>query len=173
MIRLLFENTGQKTRHRRLSALLGSLQAAMSEAITDWLRDQGSCSDRSRLASRPRRLFIEPDVFHPPVVEDAVDHQGQPLHVRLTTGPAAAVEDDWAGNVLRQPPFDLPHQLPSLVLVCIARLSTNQVLYVGITVIVSVELRTTAVKQRQGLVGVTGTLKVHADAVVPAHHLGE
>jgi len=34
MIRLLFENTGQKTRHRRLSALLGSLQAAMSVKLS-------------------------------------------------------------------------------------------------------------------------------------------
>ena len=34
MIRLLFENTGQKTRHRRLSALLGSLQAAMSGKLS-------------------------------------------------------------------------------------------------------------------------------------------
>jgi|SRR5215469_4502952 len=115
MIRLLFENTGQKTRHRRLSALLGSLQAAMSVKLSPiGSDDQGTCSDRSRLASRPRRLFIEPGVFHAPTVEDAVDHQGQPLHVRLTTGPAAAVEDDWAGNVLRQLAFDLSHQIFAL-----------------------------------------------------------
>src|SRR5689334_24732526 len=72
---------------------------------------------------------IEPDVFHAPTVEDAVDHQGQPLHIRLPTRPAAAVEDDRSGTVLRQIPFDLPNQLLSLLLVCFARLPTNELLY--------------------------------------------
>src|SRR5215472_16602260 len=95
------------------------------------------------------------------------------FNVRLPTRPVAVVENDRSSVVLRQLPFDLPHQMLSLFLVCLARLPTNQLLYLGITVIVSVELRTAPVKLREGLVRVSGTLQVEADAVVLAHHLGE
>src|SRR5215471_19858142 len=118
-------------------------------------------------------LPVDPDVFHAPAVEDAIDHKGQPFNVRLPTRPVAVVENDRSSVVLGQLPFDLPHQLLSLFLVCLARLPTNQLLYLGITVIVSVELRTAPVKLREGLVRVSGTLQVEADAVVLAHHLWE
>src|ERR1700756_4114454 len=108
----------------------------------------GSSLLRRSLESVPtilrKPLLVEPDVFHPPSVEDAIDHQDQPLHVRLTTRPAAAVEDDWSGIVVRPLPFDVPHQLLSFLLVCFARLPTNQLLYLGIAIIVSVKFRTTA-----------------------------
>src|SRR5215471_16162428 len=118
-------------------------------------------------------LPVDPDVFHAPAVEDAIDHQGQLFNVRLPTRPVAAVENDRSSVVLGQLPFDLPHQLLSFILVCLARLPANQLLYLGITVIVPVELRTASVKLREGLVRVSGTLQVEADAVVLAHHLGE
>ena len=92
--------------------------------------------------------FVEPNIFHAPSVEDAVDHEGQPLNVRLPTRPLAAVEDDRSSIVLRQLPFDLPDQLLPLLLIYLARLLTDQLLYLGITVIIPVELRTTFVKQR-------------------------
>src|SRR3984893_5077037 len=95
--------------------------------------------------------FVEPDVFHPPTVEDAVDHEGQSFNVGLPTRPVAAVEDDWSSIVLRQLSFDLPNQLLALLLVYLARLPTDQLLHLGITVIVPVELRTASVKLRQGL----------------------
>jgi hypothetical protein len=28
-------------------------------------------------------LFVEPDAFHAPAIEEAVDHEDQPLHMRL------------------------------------------------------------------------------------------
>src|SRR5215469_6810209 len=118
-------------------------------------------------------LPVDPDVFHAPTVEDTIDHQGQPFNVRLPTRPVAVVENDRSSIVLGQLPFDLPHQLLSLLLVRLARLPTDQLLYLGITVVVPVELRTASVKQWQGLVRVTGTLQVEADAVVLAHHFGK
>src|SRR5712691_6706779 len=56
---------------------------------------------------RPSRggSSIEPDVFHPVAVVDAVDHRRQPFDVRLRAGPAARVEDDRSGALLGQTPF--------------------------------------------------------------------
>src|SRR6266568_7272385 len=51
-------------------------------------------------------LFVEPDVFHPVAVVDAVDHRHEPLDIRLRAGPATRVEDDRAGAILGQPPLD-------------------------------------------------------------------
>src|SRR5215471_1773514 len=45
-------------------------------------------------------LFVEPDVLPAIAVEDAVDHQCQPLHLRLPARSAAAVEYDRSGTVL-------------------------------------------------------------------------
>src|ERR1700730_12409775 len=95
-----------------------------------WLAPRAACpcgvSARQHPTAReaPEPLLVEPDVFHAPTVEDAVDHQGQPFNVRLPTRPVAAVEDDRSSIVLRQLPFDLPHQLLSLLLVRLARLPT-------------------------------------------------
>src|SRR5215472_12293655 len=108
-------------------------------------------------------LFVDPDVFHTPAIENAVDHQGQPFNVGLPTRTVTVVKNDRSSIVLGQFPFDLPHQLLSLLLVRLARLPTDQLLYLGITVVVPVELRTASVKQWQGLVRVTGTLQVEAD----------
>src|SRR5438309_1485635 len=70
---------------------------------------------------------IEPDVFHPVAVVDAVDHCRQPLDVRLGAGPAARVEDDRPGAFLGQPAFDLPDQLLALLDVGLGRLPVDQV----------------------------------------------
>src|SRR5215469_11144472 len=43
-----------------------------------------------------RLLFIEPDVFHAPAVEDAVDHDRQPLDIGLPADPALGVKNDRA-----------------------------------------------------------------------------
>ena len=42
----------------------------------------------------PFALFVEPDVFSAIAVENAIDHQRQPLDVRLPAGCAAGIEDD-------------------------------------------------------------------------------
>src|SRR5439155_4105233 len=69
---------------------------------------------------------IEPDVFHPVAVVDAVDHRRQPLDVRLRAGPAARVEDDRPGALLGQTPFDLPDQLLAFFRVGLGRLLVDQ-----------------------------------------------
>jgi len=56
-------------------------------------------------------LPVEPDVLHPPIVDDAVDHHRPAVHRRLPAIGEAVVEDDRAGPILCQPSFDLPDQL--------------------------------------------------------------
>src|SRR6266853_5900325 len=76
-------------------------------------------------------LFVEPDVFHAPAVEDAVDHDRQPLHMRLPAGRAAVVKDDRPGAVFRQLPLDLPYQLLALLGVGLDRLPIDQLVQLG------------------------------------------
>src|SRR5215472_467023 len=112
-------------------------------------------------------LSVEPDVLPTIAVEDAVDHQCQPLHRRLPARSAAAVEDDRSGAVLRQLAFDLPHQLLALLLVCLDRLLLDQLVDRGVAVIVPIELRAASINQWKGLVGIRGTLEIEPDGVVP------
>src|SRR2546430_194474 len=56
------------------------------------------------------RLSVEPNVFVSRSIVDAVDHDGQPLHLRIPAGGRAVVIDHWAGAVLLQFFVDLPHQ---------------------------------------------------------------
>jgi hypothetical protein len=62
-------------------------------------------------------LLVEPNVFHAPTVEQAVDHDREPLHPRLPAGRKPRVKDDRPYPVFRQFPFDLPDQSATLVLV--------------------------------------------------------
>jgi hypothetical protein len=59
----------------------------------------------------PVELSVEPDVFHPPAVEDAVDHDRHPLDVGLTARAARPIKDDWPDVVFSQLLFDRPQQL--------------------------------------------------------------
>src|SRR6516225_1400300 len=118
-------------------------------------------------------LFVEPDVLPAVAVEDAVDHQCQPLYRRLPAGSAAAVENDRAGAVLRQLTLDQPHQLLALLLVRLDRLLLDQLVNRGVAVIVPIEFRAASITQWKGLIGVRGTLEVEPDDVVPAQHLWE
>src|SRR5271168_1664631 len=58
------------------------------------------CSAHLRGVAEPHALFVEPDVFHAPAVENAVDHDRHPLDVGLLAGAVAVVEDDRPGVVL-------------------------------------------------------------------------
>src|SRR5690242_2799470 len=83
---------------------------------------------RPKAAIQPSitNLPVEPDVFHPVAVVDAVDHRRQSLDIRLRAGAPARVEDDRSGALLDQPPLDLPHQLFALIRVGLARLLVDQ-----------------------------------------------
>src|SRR5271166_1943629 len=78
------------------------------------------------------RSAVEPDVFHAPVVEYAVVHQGQPLHFGLPTGALAHEEDDRAHRVIDQPALDLPDQFLALRRVGLSRLLVDQRIDLGI-----------------------------------------
>ena len=72
----------------------------------------------------------------------------------LPAGRAAVVEDNWPGAVLRQSPFDLPHQLLAPVLVGLGRLLIDQAVHLGIAVAVVIQLAAAPVIQVKVLVGV-------------------
>src|SRR5271169_3634379 len=64
-------------------------------------------------------LSVEPDVLHAIAVEDAVDHDRQPLDIGLPAGRVAAVKDNRPGDILGELAFDCPDQLLTPFLVCL------------------------------------------------------
>src|SRR5271169_6994541 len=54
-----------------------------------------------RHEGRAPRLPVEPDVFHAPIVDYAVDHHCPPLHLRLPAVREAVVKDDRPRTILR------------------------------------------------------------------------
>src|SRR5437899_5577432 len=119
-------------------------------------------------------LFVEPDVFHAPAVEDAVDHDRQPLDMRLPAARAAVVKDDRPGAVFRQFALDLPYQLLALLGVGLDGLPIDQRVHLGTAVAVIVQLPTAPVIQVETEVRIDpAALAGEADDVVLAHDLGE
>src|SRR5262249_48771394 len=59
-------------------------------------------------------LSVQPDVFHAPIVDDAVDHHRPIFHLWLPAIGEAVVKYDRPRPVLRQLAFDLPYQLLAL-----------------------------------------------------------
>src|SRR6516164_6052926 len=90
-------------------------------------------------------LAVEPDVFHAPAVEAAVDHDCQPLQLWLHAGHQAAVVEDRARPVLLQFPVDLPDQPPALIPVGHRRLLDELLLQIGVAIAGIVALRSAAV----------------------------
>src|SRR6266481_3520917 len=93
------------------------------------------------------RLLVEPDIFHAPAVEDAVDHDRPALDMGLPAGRAAVAKDDRPGAVFRQLPLDLPYQLLALLGVGLDRLPIDQLVHLGTAVTVIVQLPTAPVNQ--------------------------
>jgi hypothetical protein len=54
-------------------------------------------------------LLVEPHVFHPRTVVDAVDHDGQAFHLGIPAGCRPVVVNHRSGAVLLQFPVDIPH----------------------------------------------------------------
>src|SRR5262245_31116775 len=67
------------------------------------------CGPCQAAASTP--LFVHPNVFHPPIIVDAVDLLHDPDDVWLPAGSAAIVHDDWPRSILLQLAVNLPYQL--------------------------------------------------------------
>ena len=85
-----------------------------------------------------RRLFVEPNIFHAPAVEDAVDHGRPPLDIGLPAGRAAVVKNDRPGAVLGQLALDLSHKLLALLGVGLDRLPIDQLVHLGTAIAVIV-----------------------------------
>ena len=118
-------------------------------------------------------LPIKPNVFKAPAVEHAVDHEGEPLHVRLSASPVSAVKDDRKGIVRRQLPFDVPYQFLPLIFVGFRWLPVDQVIHLRITVPSVVVLATADIIFVERLVWLIETVLVGAqtDAVILARDL--
>src|SRR5437764_15220367 len=92
----------------------------------------------------------------------------------LPAGGAAVVEDDGSSAILRQFPFDLPHQLLALFLVGLDRLTIDQLVHLGAAVTVIVQLGTAPVKQMEILVWVGPASRAgEGDDIVLAHDPGK
>src|SRR6516165_3643234 len=118
-------------------------------------------------------LFVEPQIFHAPAIEDAVDHCRPPLDVGLPAHRAAVVENDRPGAVLGQFALDLPHKLLALLGVGLDRLPIDQLVHLGTTVAVIVQLPAAPVGQVETEVGIdTAALAGEADGVVLRMTLG-
>src|ERR1041385_7104331 len=100
-------------------------------------------------------LLVEPDVFHAPAVVDAVDRNRQVFDLGVPTDTAAIEIDQRSSAVLGQPPFDLPDQLLTLLLVRLHRLPVDQLvdLRVAVPVVITdAAAGVVLVKQRIGVV---------------------
>src|SRR5260370_37720336 len=123
--------------------------------------------------ARRKRLPVEPDVFHAPAVEDAVDHRRQPLDLRLPAGRCEAVQDDRPCPILLQLPVDLPHQLLAFFLIGLARLPVERLVELRIAISGIVTVRAARIVFVELLVGVVDPAAgvVEPDHVVLAAHL--
>src|SRR5207248_5194470 len=83
---------------------------------------------------------VDPQIFHSPAVEAAVDHDRPSLDMGPPAGGAAVVEDDRPGAVLRQLPLDLPHQTLALLGVGLDGLPIDQIVDLAAAVAVVVQL---------------------------------
>src|SRR5207248_10371782 len=84
----------------------------------------GRCRTRTDPDERAS-LPTEPHALAPPAVESAVDGQVEALDARPPAGRGARVEDDRPRGVARKAPLDLPHQLPPLLGIGLARLPVD------------------------------------------------
>ena len=83
-------------------------------------RAVGNRPNPALIISRPSvrlfsTLFVYPDVFETPAVEQAVHHDCEPLNPWLPAHCKTAIKDDRLDVVLGQFPFDFPYQLLAFI----------------------------------------------------------
>src|SRR5580704_19425901 len=110
--------------HHRGIAVAQSWQRAVASCPAPDLG--GSAKSGWMAEGEEHTLSVEPDVLEAKPVEDAVHDHCQPLDARLPAGGDARVEDDRARGVAREAPLDVPHQLPPLLGIWLARLPVDQ-----------------------------------------------
>src|SRR6516162_8678050 len=92
-----------------------------------------------------RRLVVEPNPFHTPAVEYAVDHRGKSLNLWLPAGGGTRVMDNWSSDLVRQFFFNFPYQVPTLLLIYLHRLLIEHSLDITATISRVVEFSTAPV----------------------------
>src|SRR5215472_9689785 len=137
-------------------------------------RNRRHCEERSDEAISDPRLFIQPDVFHAKIVDDAVDHHRPALDLRLPAIGEAVEKDDRPRPVLGQLLFDLPHQLLALALVDFHRLLLELIFELGVAIAGVVTRRTAAIVLIELLVRVVDAAagEIEPDLEILAIHLG-
>src|SRR6266478_7273274 len=99
-------------------------------------------------------LLVEPDVFHAPTVDHAIDHRWQTFHLGLPAGRAPRMKNDRPRPLLLQCPIDIPDQLSAPLRVGLARLSMKQILEPAIAVSGKVAVGFASITLVQLLIGV-------------------
>src|SRR6516162_670658 len=92
---------------------------------------QGGLCDNLGYAS----LLAEPSILKAPAIEQAVDHDRDPVHRRRPAGPEPVVEDHRPRRILLQPAVDLPDQLLALCLVRLDRLLRVHLLELWVAIV--------------------------------------
>src|ERR1700730_13866176 len=107
-----------------------------------------------RQKTRYETLLVQPHIFHPQSVVDAVDHRHVVLDVGLPAGPRAVVIEHRPGDVFGQAALVFPDHFPSFCLVGFHRLLVEQFVYLGVAVAVVVAFRAAGIILIECLVGV-------------------
>src|SRR5271165_91123 len=97
-------------------------------------------------------LTVEPKVFEPPAVVDAVDHDRQPLDVGLPAARGAVMKNNRPGAVFLQFAVDLPHELFALLSVGFHRLKRELFFEFRVAVAGDVPLRAAGIVLEELLV---------------------
>src|SRR5262249_34377371 len=116
-------------------------------------------------------LFVEPNVFHAPAIEEAVGHLREPSDVRLPAGCALGIEQNRPGAIFGQLALDLPEHLLALRWIALARLPFNQLVNLGIAVAIPIDAGAAAVKYIEDWVGIgPAGLQIERDGEVLAQN---
>src|SRR5579871_382342 len=100
---------------------------------------------------------IEPYLFHPPVIIDAIDLQLDPLDFRPPASRRPHVVQDRAHDVFLQLAVDLPNELSALLLVGLHRLPVDQLVQLGVAVMRVIAVGSAHVILIKILIGVVET----------------
>src|ERR1051326_5076578 len=126
--------------------------------------------------ARPRlqALLVEPDVFHPPAVVDAVGHHRVPLEIGLPAARPGWVEEHRPEGSFGQFALGLPDDFFALLWIGLHRLPVDQLVELRVAVPGIVAARAGIKILVEHLVRIVdpGLDRHHADRVILAHHLG-